>query len=361
MHPRVERLPQPDPDYRRLLQVVRRARPDRIPLIELAVDPAVVGVLLDEPAARTADPRADLGEAARCNVRLLHRLGYDVVKISAPIPWNVQRLTANDPSPLSAGAREWTNEHHGPIGSMEDFERFRWPEQRDVDFGPVEAAAEVLPDGMALIGFSGGVLEFSMDLVGMERFMLASHREPELIGAVIERMGQTIYKVFEVYCQMESACAIWLGDDLGHKHGLLVSPKLLKTHVFPWYKRFAELAHRHERPFLLHSCGKTDTIMPTLVEEVGIDAKHSFEDAIQPVEHFIDQWGDKIAVLGGVDVHLLSVGDAPSIRARTLEILAHAAPRGGYACGSGNSIPNYVPPDNYLTMIEALAEFNGRA
>ncbi|MBU0617887.1 MAG: uroporphyrinogen decarboxylase family protein, partial [Planctomycetes bacterium] len=60
------------------------------------------------------------------------------------------------------------------------------------------------------------------------------------------------------------------------------------------------------------------------------------------------------------DVHLLSVGDEASIRARTLEVLEYAAPRGGYAAGSGNSIPNYVPPESYLTMIETVVEFNGR-
>ena len=34
MHPRVEQLPAPMPDYRRFLQVLRREIPDRIPLIE---------------------------------------------------------------------------------------------------------------------------------------------------------------------------------------------------------------------------------------------------------------------------------------------------------------------------------------
>jgi uroporphyrinogen decarboxylase len=135
---------------------------------------------------------------------------------------------------------------------------------------------------------------------------------------------------------------------------------LLKAQVFPWYKRFADLAHEHGRPFLLHTCGNTASIMPALVDEVGIDAKHSFEDGIQPVERFIDEWGEKIAVFGGVDVHLLSVGDEAAIRARTLEILEYAAPRGGYAAGSGNSIPNYVPAEHYLAMVEAVAEFNGR-
>lgn len=354
MHPRVDSLPSPTPDYRRFPRMLRREQVDRVPLIELAIHPRVVDVLLDVPPT---SPR-DAATTVERNIRLHHRLGYDVVKVSAPIPWRVRRETA---SGSGANAIQWATEHDGPIANMRDFERFSWPSIGDVDFSPLETAAEVLPDGMGLIGFAGGVLEFSMDLLGMERFMIATVREPDLVSAVIERVGQLVFDVFKTYCEMESVRAIWLGDDLGHKNGLLLSPRFLEERIFPWYKRFADLAHDAGRPLLLHSCGDVQAVLPALVDEVGIDAKHSFEDLIQPVEQFYDRWRDRIAVLGGVDVHLLATGKPDEIRKRVLDILEHVAPHGGYACGSGNSIPDYVPPENYLTMIEAVTEFNGLA
>ncbi len=359
MHPRVEKLPPPDPDYRRFLRILDRERADRVPLIELAIHPRIAAILLDEPTPPTCDAD-DATENVRRNVRLHHRLGYDVVKVSATIPWTVHRLTGRDDSTLSRGddTRAWTDEHHGPIGTVDDIEQYAWPRPDSVDFRPMDAAVAALPDGMAILGFSGGVLEFAMDLIGMERLMLATVREPELVAAVIERVGRTILGVFEAYCQIDAVKALWLGDDLGHKHGLLISPRVLRRHVLPWYRRFADLAHRHGRPFLLHTCGNTRAIMADLVDDVGIDAKHSFEDGIEPVEQFYDRWHDRIAVLGGVDVHLLAAGDPDAVRARTLEILEHTA-GGAYAAGSGNSIPNYVPPENYLAMIEAVAAFNG--
>ena len=39
---------------------------------------------------------------------------------------------------------------------------------------------------------------------------------------------------------------------------------------------------------------------------------------------------------------------------------AACAPGGGYACGSGNSITNYMPTENYLAMIQTIHRFNGR-
>jgi uroporphyrinogen decarboxylase len=354
MHPAVDSLPKPAPDYRRFLQVLRREVPDAIPLIELAVHPDVVTALLDEPAPPTPDACTN----TRRNVRLLHRLGYDVVKVSAPIPFTVPRITGDDASDLSSGQRTWVDQHQGTIGSLDDVEKYPWPTANTIDFAPLDAARQTLPDGMRVIGFAGGVLEFSMDLIGMEQFMYATYDKPDMIAAVIDRVGHIILSVFESYCQMEHVCALWLGDDLGSRNGLLVSPALLEKHVFPWYRKFAELAHTHNRPFLLHSCGKTESLMPTLINQVGIDAKHSFEDNIQPVEQFLDAWGDRIAVLGGVDVNLLAVGETDAITDRVTRILEEAAPRGGYAAGSGNSIPNYVPPENYLTLIQTVARFN---
>jgi uroporphyrinogen decarboxylase len=93
---------------------------------------------------------------------------------------------------------------------------------------------------------------------------------------------------------------------------------------------------------------------------VRIDAKHSFEDVIVPVEEFKRRWGKGVAVLGGVDVDLLSRGTEDDIRRRTSEILTACAPGGGYACGSGNSVTNYMPIGNYLAMIETIHRFNGR-
>ena len=47
--------------------------------------------------------------------------------------------------------------------------------------------------------------------------MLLLYDNPELVRAVVDRVGQTIYEAFRVFCQMEQVFAIWLGDDMGFK------------------------------------------------------------------------------------------------------------------------------------------------
>lgn len=355
-------LPQPSPDIERLLAVLQGGSSDRIPLIELAIDPEVCGVLLGEPLVRwdrkdDADRRV---HAVRQSVGLMHRLGYDYVRLRTEIPFPTRLDATGDTAGLSRGQRQWQNEHSGPIQSEDDFERYPWPERADIEFGPAEEIADELPEGMACIAFSGGVLEWASALMGMEALSLGLYDAPELVRAVVDRVGRRICDAFETWCEFEHVAALWCGDDFGFKTATLISPDHLRSYILPWHQRFAELAHRHDRPYILHSCGHKGAIMADLIDTVGIDAIHSFEDIVEPVDTFAAAWGDRVAVLGGIDVDLLSRGNSDQVRARTLAVLEACAPTGRYAAGSGNSITNYVSVENYLAMVETIHRFNGR-
>ena len=60
----------------------------------------------------------------------------------------------------------------------------------------------------------------------------------------------------------------------------------------------------------------------------------------------------RIAVLGGVDVDILAASTPDRVRRRTRELMETCGARGRYAVGSGNSIPSYIPVDNYLAMVD---------
>ena len=101
--------------------------------------------------------------------------------------------------------------------------------------------------------------------------------------------------------------------------------------------------------------------MGTLIEDVGIDAKHSFEYAIMPVEEFQTLYGDRIGVLGGLDINILSGAPPEQVRERTRRLVATCGARGRYAVGSGNSVPSYVPVENYLAMVDEALVVGGGA
>jgi uroporphyrinogen decarboxylase len=96
--------------------------------------------------------------------------------------------------------------------------------------------------------------------------------------------------------------------------------------------------------------------MEDLIEDVKIDGKHSFENAIIPIQDFQARFGRRIAVLGGLDVNILSTQSPEEVRKGTRHLIETCGSRGRFAIGSGNSIPSYVPVENYLAMVdEALS------
>ena len=87
---------------------------------------------------------------------------------------------------------------------------------------------------------------------------------------------------------------------------------------------------------------------------LGIQAKHSNEDGIAAYEQWIERYGERIGLLGGIDLDILCVKTPAEVYELVLERgQMYRRLARGYALGSGNSIPDYVPVDGYLAMIRA--------
>ncbi len=88
--------------------------------------------------------------------------------------------------------------------------------------------------------------------------------------------------------------------------------------------------------------------------EAGIDAKHSNEDTIAPFSRWIGEYSDRIGLIGGFDMDFLCQKTPDEIFNEVIQKgTEYRKTANGYALGSGNSIPDYVPVDNYLAMVEA--------
>jgi uroporphyrinogen decarboxylase len=149
--------------------------------------------------------------------------------------------------------------------------------------------------------------------------------------------------------------ALIVNDDWGFKTQTMIPPEMLRELVFPWHKKMVEAIHQNKKFAILHSCGNLESVMDDIVTELRYDAKHSFEDAIVPVEDFWQQWHKKIAVLGGIDVDFLSRSNPETIGNRCRKLLETTGLQ-SYALGSGNSITGYIPVENYMAMIKTATE-----
>ncbi|UCH33209.1 MAG: uroporphyrinogen-III decarboxylase-like protein [Armatimonadota bacterium] len=343
-------MTKPTPDFERFLGVVMRTgEPDRVPFAELFHDGEIMSAIQGPPPAEPDDVDAH----AAWRVAFWRDLGYDYVSQGTDIGFTCPGLSAEDTAALSRGQRGWVNEAKGPIATWAEFEAYPWPEVTPAAFRSLEAVGRALPDGMkATATIPGGPLENLTFLMGFETFSYALVDQPDLVAAVAERVGDILCRVVENTASMDFVGAQWLNDDMGYKNGSLASPEVLRTYVFPAQRRMCEIAHRNRKPVLLHSCGKLDGIMDELIDDIGIDAKHSFEDVIMPVWEAKEKWGKRIGLLGGVDMDVLARGTEDQVRAHTRTCIEKCAPGGGWALGSGNTVANYVPVANFLAMLD---------
>jgi uroporphyrinogen decarboxylase len=179
--------------------------------------------------------------------------------------------------------------------------------------------------------------------------------DPELHRDIYKNIGDLMVEIWTEFLKRhaDTFAVCRFGDDLGFKTSTLTSPKTIRQHIIPQYKRVIDLIKANGKPFLLHSCGNIFTIMEDVIG-AGIDAKHSNEDVIAPFDEWIRLYGDRIGLLGGIDVDLLCIKPPPEVFESVVEQgTRYRSNAKGFALGSGNSIPDYVPVEGYLAMIEA--------
>ncbi len=368
---------QREPNFENLRRtILRQGPPGPVPFVELFADPGMVEAVLGEkfPADLhryideglvevPADKLRELVKAAELYVRFCYEMGYDYVFMITGLSFRRHQMaladTAAQPN-WAAGVRYWQDETTGPIQSWKDFEAYPWPKPEEISYAALEYVNSILPEGMKICVLLGSVaFESSMYLMGLQSFSYALRDQPDLVEAICQRVGEIVTASATQVVTIDNVDLLFAADDLGFYSGTLVSPDVIRRYILPHHKRICEVAHRAGKLFLFHSCGNMYKLMDDFIDEVGIDAKHSFEDKILPVEEAYRRWGDRIAILGGVDMDLLGRGTEEQVRARVQEILEVCGVKGtGYALGTGNTAANYIPAHNYLAMLDEGRRWN---
>jgi uroporphyrinogen decarboxylase len=346
------------PDVDELLAIIKREKkPKRVHHVELFLDDEVKEVIAGrfdlDGKLDTDDPHYHLQREME-----IHRfLGYDIFRVDV-IHKDFFRMAfvntedTTDIGDQHRGEREWTEEHLGPIQGWEDFEKYPWPAVSDIDLSSLEWLEKNLPENMGCYDLTAHILEMITFLLGYETFAYKLVDEPDLVEAIAERIGKFYAEYTRTLCDFSCASVVWGSDDMGFKSGLLASPDFLRRNVLPWHRECARIAHESGRPYLLHDCGNLEYIMEDLIEDVGIDARHSFEDAIMPVTDFWKRYGDRISILGGIDVDYLCRAEEKEIRKRVRDTLDICMNGTGYCLGTGNTVANYIPLENFLIMLD---------
>jgi uroporphyrinogen decarboxylase len=344
-----------EPDYRHIVDAARNVPAARLPLYEHLIDlrhmERITGEDIESLRAGTLEDRRE--HHRRC-ARFCLSMGYDAIPFERVIASVIQ-----DGICLSGRAP-------GIVATREDLARLdiqaladRYFSLWDEDFCLL---AETMPRGMKAIGGVGnGVFEAAEDLVGYVQLCMIRVDDPELFAGIFQAVGDLEVRIWQRFLKAYGGtfAVLRFGDDLGYKASTMLSPSDVRAHILPHYRRIVDLVHGTGTPFLLHSCGNIFPLMDDLIDAVGIDAKHSNEDEIAPFSEWVRRYGTRIGNFGGIDMGSICRLDPSGVERTVRGIIEEVEGHGGIALSTGNSMPAYVPTENYVAMLRAVRLHRG--
>lgn len=337
------------PDIENFLNTLRNKKSTSIPIAELGVHPLIKQKVIGKEIRELRD-----------DVEFWYKAGYDYIKIQPKADFNPakiglsENISYNDDGTVF---RKWASEGQGVVTSLEDFEKYVFPNENDFDYDAFEKVKMHLPDGMGVVGQYGDIFTMTWEMMGFETFSLALFENPELIELLNHRLGNLVVSMFENMAQSESVRALWYSDDIAYTNGLLVSPDVLDKYFFPWLKKIGEIAANAGKPLIYHSDGLLYDVMDRIIE-CGINALHPIEPKAMDITEVKLRYGNKLCLIGNIDIDLLARGTIEDVKKNVINNLNTIGVNGGYCVGSGNSIPEYVKVETYLSMIQTVKEFN---
>ena len=334
-----------EPDFNNVLAALRREKPSRPTLAELFMNEPLYRRVISEEQSAMIDT-APVHHQTLLAIQAFRNMGYDYATVHAcDLIFETGDRRHDKTLSLNDGAL---------VTDRESFERYNWPTVSDYSFDRLEAIDPHLPDGMKVITIGpGGVLENAINVTGYDNLCIMIHDDPDLADEIFAAVGTRLVEYYKTAVEYDSVGAIWANDDWGFKTQTMLSPEDMRRYPIPWHAKIAATAHEKGKPVIMHSCGELREVYDDIVNVIHHDGKHSYEDTIMPVEEIYELYHDRFCVVGGIDVDFVCRSSPDEVYDRAISMIERTKDRGGYMLGTGNSVPTYVPDENFFALIAA--------
>lgn len=198
-----------------------------------------------------------------------------------------------------------------------------------------------------------GAFDAMNTLCGHECILVAMATDPDWIKDMTDVYATIVIDMLEMlYAQEGLPDALWIWDDLGFKQRPFMSPGMYREMIMPAHKRLMDFAHAKRLPVVLHCDGLVESLIPSLIE-AGVDCLQPIEiKAGMDLLRIKKNFGDKLALIGGMNVLALVSNDLDLVR-RELEAKIPSAMQGsGYILQVDHSCPGEVNYETYTYFVE---------
>jgi len=351
-----------EPNFNRLKKTLYLEEPDRVPLVELWIDPVIKENFLDKDLAglkETTWLSSENLEQAQIEVEFYSKAGYDYIPWSPPFNFNLS--VASSSGEESPNTEEKYDRNCVPKNvenlTKDNFDTYPWPKLNNVNFSFLNKINQVLPNNMKVIVRIFGILEQVIPLVGWDKFSYLYVHDNEFLDTIIKKVADIQIKAFKKAAKYDSVGAMWFTDDLAYADNLFASVKFYRKHLFPHYYKMSSICNKHELPFIFHSDGTLWKVFDDLAD-IGFNAIQPIEPKAMDIDEVKRKYGDRFCLIGNLDLnYTLTRGSTEEVKEETKKRIKSLAPGGGYCVGSSNAVTSYVPLENYKTMIDTTLKY----
>ncbi|MFW6132563.1 MAG: uroporphyrinogen decarboxylase family protein [Planctomycetota bacterium] len=197
------------------------------------------------------------------------------------------------------------------------------------------------------------VFELMHPVCGHEHMLFGMAMDPDWVADMCNVYADLIIRLMEIlFAKKGRPDGIWFFEDMGFKGRPFMSPEMYRRIVWPAHKRTFDYAHSLGCTVIVHSCGYVAPLVPALIE-AGMDCLQAIEvkagmDLLELKRNF----GDRIALCGGMDIRALESNDAATVERELQAKLPGAADGGGYILHTDHSVSSRVEYDIYRYFLQ---------
>ncbi len=264
--------------------------------------------------------------------------------------------------PGSAKAMHMTRMHH-PLkhaSSLDELKAYPLPDFQAADASHQKGQVdEIHSRGLAAGGgMACTIWETAWYMRSMEELMadmMADDPMAEwLLDAITERSALRAASFAEA-----GVDCLFLGDDIGMQHNIMMSRDLYNTWLQPRLKRVIRAARAVKPDILIfyHSCGFVTPFIPDLLD-AGIDVLNPVQPECMTFGELHSLYGDVLSFHGTLGTQTtMPFGTADDVRATVSRNLAIAGPKGGLWVAPTHLLEPEVPMANVMAYVDACRDW----
>lgn len=243
-----------------------------------------------------------------------------------------------------------------PLENLENLDSFVFPDIDSDEIGGqiFRMRADYDDTDKLLIGLHRDTLwEKAYMLVGMENLMVYIHAEPELVKNLLHRLMDFQLKAAEKYVAA-GVEKVYMGDDMGTQHSLLLGEKIVYEFFYPEYKRLIDFYKGRNIITNFHSCGHIEPLLPMFID-LGIDILNPIQSTANNLSNVRKLTQGRMALQGGISSAILMSGTKEDIEKEVRLKIEILGSQGGYICCPDQGMP--YPEENIAYMEEMVGKY----